>query len=298
MSSGIDLQLIKDYYQGITNQQLIHILAENSEGLTADAIQIIKEEIISRGLKPEMLAGVEAYQETDELAFDVFDPDGCPVDEENRVWLEKSFSHLLDIFGRPATKNRRVLIPDRSCFPVRFDGSERAAFEALEIVSKQMEVPFEKIRIDFYDEQLRYITEGTPGGLYWGKQEADTYEISIARELLDEPEELVATIAHEISHIKLLGENRMEENDEKMTDMTTMFFGMGIFNANAAFKTFNSGWSSSGYLTQMEWGYVLALFAQIRNETQPDWLQHLCTNVKADFLKSQRYIANSRTRFF
>lgn len=60
MSSGIDLQFIRDYYQGITDQQLIHILAENSEGLTADAIQIIKEEVIRRGLKPEMLAGVEA----------------------------------------------------------------------------------------------------------------------------------------------------------------------------------------------------------------------------------------------
>lgn len=51
---------------------------------------------------------------------------------------------------------------------------------------------------------------------------------------LDEPEHMIATLAHEIAHIKLLGENRMEENDEIMTDLKTLFFGLGVFNANAA----------------------------------------------------------------
>jgi hypothetical protein len=44
----------------------------------------------------------------------------------------------------------------------------------------------------------------------------------------------------------LLGENRIIENDEKLTDLTTVFFGLRIFNANAAFQTYRgvdySGW--------------------------------------------------------
>jgi len=85
---------------------------------------------------------------------------------------------------------------------------------------------------------------------------------------------MVAVLAHEIAHIKLPGENRMEENDERITDLTTIFFGLGIFNANAAFQTFADskyyGWSQSGYLTQMEWGYALSLFAFVREEQEPD----------------------------
>jgi hypothetical protein len=43
-------------------------------------------------------------------------------------------------------------------------------------------------------------------------------------------------LAHEFSHIKLLGENRMQENHEHLTDLFTVVFGLGIFNANASFK--------------------------------------------------------------
>jgi hypothetical protein len=113
---------------------------------------------------------------------------------------------------------------------------------------------------------------------------------------------MIATLAHEIAHIKLLGENRMEENDETITDLTTIFFGLGIFNANAAFQTFNDsksyGWSRSGYLTQMEWGYALSLFAYIRKEQQPQWADYLCKNVKADFKQGQNFISANEDIIF
>lgn len=105
---------------------------------------------------------------------------------------------------------------------------------------------------------------------------------------------MVATLAHELSHIKLLGEERLLENDEQVTDLNTIIFGLGIFNANAAFASYqdfrSQGWRKLGYLTQMDWGYALALFAQLRGENDPDWTKHLCKNVKSDFAKSYRYL--------
>jgi hypothetical protein len=66
----------------------------------------------------------------------------------------------------------------------------------------------------------------------------------------------------------VLGENRIKINNEPLTDSTTVFFGLGLFNANEAFKTFKDfksyGWSTQGYLSQTQWGYALALFAHIR----------------------------------
>jgi len=100
----------------------------------------------------------------------------------------------------------------------------------------------------------------------------------------------------------LLGENRIKENDEPLTDLAIVIFGLGIFGANTAFKTAKRresySWSSNGYLSQMEWGYALALFAHLRRELSPKWIDHLTPNVKSDFLLGQQFtLANSDTVF-
>lgn len=299
----MDKQFVQEYYRRMTDQEVIRALTQNAKGLTTDALEIVKEEITRRNLNPDMFSIVEAQQQETYLFTDKeYDPDGCPVDEATKVWLEDAFLILLDIFGKENTQNRKVLLPERIDFPIRYDGSERAALETLRIIANQMEVPIESIKLDFYDEHLRQMTSGTPGGMYWGKGENNKFEISLARQKLDEPENMIAILAHEVAHIKLLGENRMEENDEPITDLTTIFFGLGIFNANAAFQTFSDakyyGWSQSGYLTQMEWGYALALFAYLRHEQQPGWVNYLCKNVKADFIQSQNFISNNEIKSF
>jgi len=237
-------------------------------------------------------------------------PNTCPIPEDNRVWLEKSFLLLLDLFGKENTLNRQVLIPHHTAFPIKYDGEERSAFDTLRIVAKQMEIPYEDIHLDFYNGTVKEISTGSPwgrgiflksekddagaSGLYWGKGESGKYEISLVRTKLKQPENMVATLAHELAHIKLLGENRLETNDEKLTDLTTVFFGLGIFNANAAFQTYTKvdsyGWRKMGYLSQMEWGYAMSLFAHIRNELMPKWIDYLTLNIKGDFIQGQNFI--------
>ena len=302
MSTGIDKALVQAYYGRMTDQEITSVLTHNMAGLTAEAQEIVKEEITRRKLDPAIARAVEAQQQKTVFKEKVYGKDACPVEEDTRIWIEQSFKTLLNIFGQENTQTRVVLVPEKLHFPVRYDGSERSAMETLRIVATQMDVPADKITLDFYDDHLRQITAGSPGGLYWGKGENDNFEISLVRTKLDEPENMVATLAHEIAHIKLLGENRMAENDEPITDLTTIFFGLGVFNANAAFQTFADakyfGWSQSGYLTQMEWGYALALFAWIRQEAQPGWADHLCKNVKADFMQGQNFIAANEDLIF
>jgi len=299
MSDGIDKQFLQEIYQRMTDQEVIQVLKGDLPNLTTEAQGVIKEEIKRRNLDFDLSEVNEAPLETLEMPEKLA---GCPVHEPGRRWLESSVLTLLNLFGEESTLTRKILTPESKHFPIRFDGSERAAFETLRIVAHQMEVPADRITLDFYDETLRRITEGNPGGLYWGRGENDRFEISTARKMLDEPEMMVAVLAHEIAHIKLLGENKLEENDEQMTDLATIFFCLGIFNANAAFQTFADakyyGWSSLGYLTQMEWGYALSLFTYIRREVQPEWAAHLCKNVKADFLQGQRFISDNEYLIF
>jgi hypothetical protein len=302
MSKGLDQQLILDYYQRMTDSEVTRIATQDLASLTSEAQEVLKDEIVRRKIDIDLAAIAESQQEWDIQESKVFDPDGCPVDEDVRIWIEQSFQQLLAIFGLDNTLNRSVLVPDNAHFPIRYDGSKRSAFETLQIVASQMELPPVAITLDFYDETLRQITEGTPGGVYWGKGQSGTFEISIALKKLDEPENMVATLAHEIAHIKLLGESKMATNDERLTDLTTIFFGLGIFNANAAFQTFNDarsyGWSQSGYLTQMEWGYALALFAYLRQESTPTWADHLAKNVKGDFIRGKNFITANEDLIF
>lgn len=245
--------------------------------------------------------------------FKIKRPNTCPIPEDNRIWLENSFLMLLDFFGKENTRQRKVLLPHHSCFPIKYNGDEQTAFDTLKIVASQMEVPFEDITLEFYDENVKEISTGSPfgqgiylkgekdksdaAGFYFGKNENGKYSIFLIRSKLKQPENMVATLAHEIAHIKLLGENRIEKNDEKLTDLTTVLFGLGIFNANAAFQTYRGvdyrGWRKMGYLTQMEWGYALSLFAYIRGEKIPEWINHLTLNIKGDFIQGQNFIESN-----
>ena len=112
----------------------------------------------------------------------------------------------------------------------------------------------------------------------------------------------MATLAHEFSHIKLLGERRIAENDEMLTDLSTVVFGLGIFNANSCFKQFKLfnawGHNSIGYMKQQEWGYALALYAYFREEENPEWVKYINANIKSDFKKSQAYILSNSDKVF
>lgn len=238
----------------------------------------------------------------------------CPVSYNSRIWLEKSFSLLFDIFGKEKIKQKKILIPLLSNFPIKYNGNPQTAFDTLKIVAKQMEVEFDEIQLNLYDEGVNAILTGSSGGgriflnfddndkgsagLYWGKQSDNKYHIGLERRKLTQPEIMAATFAHELAHIKLLGENRIKVNDEKLTDLTTVIFGMGIFNANAAFQTIryidSSGWRKMGYLTQMEWGYALSLLAYIRDEKTPDWIEYLTLNIKGDFVQGERFIKSNK----
>lgn len=243
---------------------------------------------------------------------------GCPVKEHNRIWLEDAFLVLTDLFGKENIENRNVLVPNKTDFPVLYDKTESSAHETMKIVAKQMDVHPDNITLDFYEGRVMEVSAGSPFGnriflepdkddlhplgLYYGKTDQSKFELWLNRKSLSEPENLVAVLAHEIAHIKLLGEDRIKNNNEYLTDLTTVVFGLGIFNANGAFQTFKnieySGWQSLGYLSQPQWGYALALFASLRTEHSPEWIMHLTPNIKKDFLQGQQFIIDNPELIF
>jgi len=236
----------------------------------------------------------------------------CPIPEENRIWMEDAFKWLISEFKKDKIISRKILRPSNEDFPFQFNQSEEDAYILLPVIAEQMEVESSQIELRFYDQTLAEFSSGagkifsqqTPGeqysaGTYNTKKNAGKFVISIEAAQLKNTESLIATLAHEFAHIKLIGEKRIKQNDEFLTDLVTVIFGLGIFNANSSFRFYTNqeswGYRKQGYLSQQEWGYALALFALLRDkdEKKPQWINFLVPNIKSDFKKSMTFLTDN-----
>ena len=225
---------------------------------------------------------------------------------------------LATLFGHDNILTKPTLLPIPEHFPFRYDGSRDSLIKSAAIVAGQMDLDINEINIYVYDQGIQEISgdfgyrvwtevdknshEKLAAGLYFGRNDQGKYDIFIERSNLSDGENLIATLAHEFSHIKILGEQRLSFNDEQLTDLTPVVFGLGIFNANSSFKEHKLldgyGHNSIGYLSQREWGYALALYAFFRQEDNPDWIKFLTLNVKSDFRKSMDFILANQDKVF
>ncbi len=125
-------------------------------------------------------------------------------------------------------------------------------------------------------------------------------EIMVEEELLKNPFSLIATLAHELAHVKLLSDHLIEENDEYLTDLAVIIFGLGIFNANTSITRLNTwsgvshcGWQISGgegYLHYKVQAFALALLSNYKGEESTGWSVYLEKEIKKVFEKSLKYI--------
>jgi hypothetical protein len=128
-------------------------------------------------------------------------------------------------------------------------------------------------------------------GLFLASDSEDKLILALEFNQLGQLESLVATIAHELGHVHLLADKRLtgdEPDHEPLTDLLTVFFGMGVFTSNVAFRFSQwqdvgfHGWKArrTGYLSEPMYGYSLAAFCWMRQELQPKWLKYLTLNIK------------------
>lgn len=231
----------------------------------------------------------------------------CPVDFDVKEWLEDAFAWLIEEFGDETLRSVEVVLPIEEYFPDPYSGSESDIRKMVERVCGYMDVDPKLLDVRFYTNpdgsHLHPLAASESGqhaiGTY--QMRGGKYRIRLDTSQAANPQAMVATIAHELGHVILLGENRLApdyEDHESMTDLVTVFYGLGLFNANSVF-TFqqwtnaqSQGWRAErrGYLTEEMFGYALALFAFLRSETKPEWAGYLNTNVRVYFKQGLKYL--------
>lgn len=222
----------------------------------------------------------------------------CPISVKEKVWIEQRFTWLVRVFGLQRLNEVVVVVPTPVFFPEPFRGTEAEVGSLVQHVCNWFKVDSNRFEFVFIDEKVAKIKQ--VHGLYQ-VDEAKKETISLSRSLLTDPISLIATIAHELAHGLLLGDGKIssdEADHEFVTDLLTVFLGLGVFSANAVIReSYKRGsllyiWSISknGYFSEDMYGYSLALFAWIRRERKPDWRTHLRPNVRRIFEKSLNYL--------
>jgi len=234
-----------------------------------------------------------------------------PIEEQNRIWIEKAFQWLLDQFGTEYFLKRKTILPESSFFPNNYQRTEDDVVKIVDCVCAYMDVDPKTIVVEFFidrDDTAQKHRTGNPdeysgaAGLYFREATPDARrKIAINVTEFQNPMRMVATIAHELGHVILLGGGRLSpehKSHEHVTDLITVFYGLGIFAANSAFQfsqwqdSSHHGWSASrsGYLPEEAFAYSLALYAWLRGEANPEWANYLSMNVGYYFKDCLKYL--------
>lgn len=219
---------------------------------------------------------------------------------ETYQWL------LKHVGGDSFYRETPLVLPNEAFFPERIHHPEEAAEITFKYVKKHagMEDWPCELRAQAPDPERKVAPtvrvqggENSPLGTFSSKGKG-RITITYNPELTANPTRLVATLAHELAHFLTATFKEPPpggwENWEFATDVAAVFMGFGIFMANAAFD-FNQfttvdsqGWSTSvsGYLSEPQLSFALALFLTLKDIDPKKAYPYLDLNIRAYVKKS------------
>jgi hypothetical protein len=231
---------------------------------------------------------------------------------EETDWLVVRLNWLIVEFGKSTLwEERTIVLPDSKTFRTAGKSGHELAEHVLSQVKENGGVNFINIHLTADDPQPEYVGDNllrpvhpdTPAGTYH-RDRNGSKKISYNPSLLKQPIQLVATLAHELSHALLDDDyaNLPVETDlelELLTDLAAVFLGYGIFMSNSAFeyKQFQdgavSGWSYQrlGYLPQNQLILATAAFALLKDIPDENIIRFLRPGLSYTYAKAKSHIS-------
>lgn len=233
----------------------------------------------------------------------------CPVDAAAKDWIESRLIWLSKEFGRDVFVRRAVILPTNEFFPDPIDGTEDSIRNLLDQVCAYMDVNPNRVDMRLYTNKdpLGLVNDSgkavatQAAGLYQGDGRRTLIQLD-TNGLFDLPG-LVGTMAHELSHLRLMGERRVtgrEFDNELLTDLTALFHGFGIFLGNLP-RNWDGNYGTwpgtqlkrPEYMTLPMFAYALAHTAWHRKQPKPDWYPFLSFDLKPCFKQGVKFLTQT-----
>lgn len=238
----------------------------------------------------------------------------CPVDIEAKRWIESRLRWLSDQFGHDTFTRRALILPTPDYFPDPMDGTDASVRNLLDQVCRYMDVRPDRVALELFtnennlwlvNDDGKYLPTGA-AGLY--DEQSDKTVIHIDTSEMMNLSGLVGTMAHELAHLRLMGERRLtgdEYDNELLTDLTAVFHGFGIFLGNSP-RNWDSQYSvwpgttlkRPEYMTLPMFAYAIAHAAWFRGERKPPWYQFLSFDLRPCFKQAIRYLVKTEDSTF
>ncbi|WP_145056177.1 M48 family metalloprotease [Lignipirellula cremea] len=207
-----------------------------------------------------------------------------------------------------------MILPTNDFFPDPMDGTEASVRNLLDQVCRYMDVDPDRVELELFtnptelwlvNDDGKYLPTGA-AGLY--EEQNGKTVIHIETSGMLNLSSFVGTMAHELAHLRLMGEGRVhgdEYDNELLTDLTAVFHGFGIFLGNSPRNSdsLNSQWPGTDlrrpeYMTLPMFAYALAHTAWFRGQRKPDWLPFLSFDLKPCFRQGIRYLMETGNSTF
>jgi hypothetical protein len=227
----------------------------------------------------------------------IVDADAAAWHVENFAWLARNFS------GDDAFANTRLVLPKRGVFTIDSEQGHARALRIFEQVKHYCGMDDWLVDLVADDNPLAQAGMPRIDAVEAKKYALGTFgvagnrlQISYVPALLQQPEQLIATFAHELAHYLLLRARERvvcaDDETECLTDLAAVFMGFGVFLANARFnrETYSDGvWQGwrighSGYLPERDLIFALALFLRAKG----DEADEACGSLKPHLAKLLR----------
>jgi hypothetical protein len=244
----------------------------------------------------------------------------CPVGVPHQAWIEASLTWFAREFGRePAAWN--VVLPGPDLPSAAYTGAPEQIGALVSRVCGLMGVDPAEIAVELFNRAGEDVAATRKERRTVGHYSVRNGRTVIGLDVTEASDAayLIAVIAHELCHVRLLGEGRISadrKDHERLTDLLTVYFGFGVFTTNAALRfgetargfsvqplgeldertlnaARNDGFSRLGYLTEREFGYALACHAWLRREAEPPWANHLDPGPRAFLRQGLTYLGRA-----
>lgn len=238
----------------------------------------------------------------------------CPCDTYQKAWIEDRLHWLYNEFPDNVYNGRRMILPLAEFFPARYDASDESVLALFQRVCGYMGVDADDIRLEIVADAKESFwlvnDEGQvipqAGGVFvYGENQC---VVRIDRLELRDPMGLVGTIAHELAHVRLLGEHRYDAtafDNELLTDLTVVYLGLGIFRTNSQryYRSIDSHWPGTDvrrpeYMTPPMFAWALAHVAWHNNQRWPAWAAHLQMGPRSDLKQALKYLWTTEDSVF
>lgn len=226
---------------------------------------------------------------------------------EDKEWVEKNIIWFIEAFGIEKLKEQPFIAPTTENFPYSNLKDTEQFQKLFEQLCTYWDLNPNEIIVKFFDDfkSKQWTTWvrpqskfNEPAGLYNQIYTTDEkrFNIQLAKSNLEHPQLLISVIAHELAHVKLLGGNYINRNDddiEPLTDLASIFFGFGVFVANSV-QTKDIYWiSRSGYLPNQLISYANALICYITEHDVKNYNSVLNGNTIDLFKKDFEFLSNT-----